>query len=174
MSATRPVVYTNQFKQSVAPGTPDLQINSNGVFTAIMSKNQATALVAGARVKLDPANTQPTMPQVLGALDSEDAIGVITKNVKNGVAQPNLGGAGTPGDIVEVMFFAGPVIWQVANAPVLPMQQLECATVTISGQAYPFYQPIAANKLAGLALDPAPAQNVIFRMFTLSGLSSPS
>lgn len=171
MSAMRPVVYTNQFRQSVSPGTPDLQINSNGVFTAILSKNQTTPLVAGARVALDSANTQATMPQVLGVADNADGIGVITKSVKNGIAQPNLGGAGTPGDIVEVMFFAGPVIWQVANAAIQPMQQLECVTVTLSGQDYPFFQPIAANKLAGLALDPAPAQNTIFRMFVLSSLT---
>lgn len=173
MSAARPIVYTNQFKQSVAPGTPDLQINSNGVFTAVLSADQATALVAGARVKLDASNTQATMPQVLGAADNEQAIGVITATVKKSIFQPNLGGAGTIGDMVEVMFFAGPVIWQVADAAIDPMDQLECVTETIGGQAYPFFQPLASGKLAGLALDPAPAQNTIFRMFVLSGLTSP-
>lgn len=173
MSATRPITYINQFRQSVAPGTPDMQINSNGVFTAILSPDQATALVAGARVKLDAANTQATMPQVLGAADGEDAIGVITATVKKSIFQPNLGGAGTPGDIVEVMFFAGPVIWQVANATIAPQDQLECASVTLSGQVYPFFQPIATGKLSGLALDPA-VQNSIFRMFVLSSLTSPA
>lgn len=173
MPPARPVVYTNQFRQSVAPGTPDLQINSNGVFTAVLSPNQDTALVAGSRVKLDAANTQATMPQVVAAADNEDAIGVITATVKKSIFQPNLGGMNTPGDVVEVMFFAGPVIWQVADAPIQPMQQLEAKTETLGGQAYPFFQPLATGKLAGLALDPAPAQNTIFRMFVLSGLTSP-
>lgn len=171
-TSVRPITYINQFKQSVYPGELDLQINKAGVFTAILSPNQTTALVAGARVKLDPANTQPTMPQVLGAADSDQAVGQITKLIKGGIANPNLGGVGTPGDIVEVAFFFGPVIWQVANATVAPQDQLECATVTISGQAYPFYQPIATNKLAGLALDPA-VQNGVFRMFVLSALVAP-
>lgn len=168
-TSVRPITYINQFKQSVYPGEPDLQISRNGYFTAVLSPNQATPLIAGARVKLDSANTQPTMPQVLGAADSDQAIGVIMKTVKQGVFNPNLGGAGTPGDIVEVAFFAGPVLWQVANATIQPQQQLECASVTIGGQSYPFFQPIAANKLAGLALDPA-VQNQVFRMFVLSGL----
>ncbi len=168
-TSVRPITYINQFRQSVYPGELDLQINKSGVFTAILSPNQTTPLVAGARVKLDPANTQPTMPQVLGALDSDEAVGVITKTIKGGIAAPNIGGAGTPGAIVEVAFFFGPVVWQVANATIAPQQQLESATVTISGQAYPFFQPIAANKLAGLALDPA-VQNGVFRMFVLSGL----
>lgn len=168
-TSVRPVTYINQFRQSVYPGEMDLQINKAGVFTAILSPSQTTPLVAGARVKLDSANTQPTMPQVLGALDSDDAVGVITKTVKQGIASPNLGGPSTPGDIVEVAFFFGPVVWQVANATIAPQQQLECATVTISGQDYPFFQPLAASKLAGLALDPA-VQNGVFRMFVLSGL----
>lgn len=173
MAAARPIVYTNQFKQSVAPGTPDLQINKNAAFSAVLSKNQATPLVAGARVKLDAANTQATMPQVLGAADTENAIGVIIASPKKSIFQPNLGGAGTPGDIVEVFFFAGPVLWQVANAPIAPMNQLECATQVIGGQAYAFFQPLNTGKLAGLALDPAVAQNTIFRMFVLSGLTTP-
>ncbi len=173
MSAARPIVYTNQFKQSVAPGTPDLQINQSGAFTAVLSKNQATALVAGAKVKLDAANTQATMPQVLACADGEDGIGVIIASVKKSIFQPNLGGVGTPGDIVEVFFFAGPVIWQVADAAISPMDQLECKTETIGGQDYPFYQLLNSGKLAGLALDPAPAQNTIFRMFVLSGLTTP-
>lgn len=168
-TSVRPITYINQLRQSVYPGELDLQINKSGVFTAILSPNQATALVAGARVKLDSANTNPTMPQVLGAADSDQAVGVITKTVKQGIAQPNLGGASTPGDIVEVAFFFGPVVWQVANATITPQQQLECATVSITGQDYPFYQPIASNKLAGLALDPA-LQNQVFRMFVLAGL----
>lgn len=168
-TSVRPVTYINQFKQSVYPGELDLQINKSGVFTAILSPNQTTPLVAGARVKLDSANTQPTMPQVLGAADSDQAVGCITKLIKGGIAQPNLGGANTPGDIVEVAFFFGPVIWQVANASIAPQQQLECASVTISGQSYPFFQPIASAKLAGLALDPA-VQNQVFRMFVLAGL----
>lgn len=171
MAAARPVVYTNQFKQSVAPGTPDMQINSQGAFSAILSKNQATPLVAGCRVKLDSANTQATMPQVLGAADNEDAIGVIIATVKKSIFQPNLGGVGTPGDIVEVFFFAGPVIWEVADAPILPGQQLEAKTETIGGQDYAFFQPLAAGKLTGLALDPAPTQNTIFRMFVLNSLA---
>lgn len=173
MSATRPIVYTNQFKQSVAPGTPDLQINSNGVFTAVLSASQTTPLVAGARVKLDAANVQPTMPQVLEAGDADESIGVIISTVKKSIFSPNLGGVGTPGDIVEVMFFAGPVIWQVANAAVAPGDQLEQVTVSTGGQNYPFFQPLASGKLTGLALDPAAAQNTIFRMFVLSGLTSP-
>jgi hypothetical protein len=168
-TSVRPIVYINQFRQSVAPGEVDFQITRSGVFTAILSPNQTTPLVAGARVTLDTANTNATMPQVLGAADGTDGIGVIVKTVKQGIASPNLGGAGTPGDIVEVAYFFGPVVWQVANATIQPGQQLECATVTIAGQAYPFYQPIASNKLAGLALDPA-VQNGIFRMFVLSGL----
>ena len=171
MAAARPVVYTNQFKQSVAPGTPDLQINSNQAFTAVLSPNQTTPLVAGARVKFDSANTQPTMPQILGAADNEAAIGVIIATVKKSIFQPNLGGASTIGDIVEVFFFAGPVIWQVADAAIQPGQQLEAKTETIGGQDYPFYQPLSAGTLAGLALDPAAAQNVIFRMFVLNSLA---
>lgn len=168
-TSVRPITYINQFKQSVYPGEMDLQINMSRVFTAILSPNQTTPLVAGARVKLDATNTQPTMPQVLGALDSDSAVGVITKTVKNGIASPNLGGPSTPGEIVEVAYFFGPVVWEVANATIAPQQQLEAATVTIGGQAYPFFQPIASNKLAGLALDPA-VQNGVFRMFVLSGL----
>lgn len=173
MAAARPVVFTNQFRQSVAPGTPDLQINSNGVFTAVLSGSQTTPLVAGARVKLDAANTQATMPKVLAAADNEEAIGVLTATIKKSIFSPNLGGMGTPGDVVEVMFFAGPVIWQVADAAIAPMDQLEAKTETLGGQDYPFYQPLATGKLAGLALDPAPTQNTIFRMFVLSGLTSP-
>lgn len=170
MPAARPTVYTNQFKQSVAPGSPDLQINDAGFFSAVLSPNQATPLVAGARVKLDPANTQATMPQVIEAADNEDAIGIIITSLKKSIFQPNLGGANTPGDIVEVGFLLGPVIWQVADAAVQPGDQLECKTETIGGQDYPFYQPIATGKLAGIALDPAAAQNVIFRMFTVSSI----
>ncbi len=173
MPAARPTVYTNQFRQSVAPGTPDMQINSHGAFTAVLSPNQTTPLIAGAKVKLDATNTQATMPQVVECGDSEDGIGVIIATVKKSIFSPNLGGADTPGDIVEVFFFAGPVIWQVADAPIQPMDQLECKTETIGGQAYPFFQPLNAGKLAGLALDPAAAQNTIFRMFVLSALVAP-
>lgn len=168
-TSVRPTTFINQFRQSVYPGQPDLQISASRVFSAILSPNQTTALVAGARVKLDAANTQPTMPQVLGVADNADAIGVIIKTIKNGIAQPNLGGAGTPGEIVEVMYFAGPCLWEVANDTIAPMDQLECATVTISGQDYPFFQPLDTGKIAGLALDPA-VQNGVFRMFVLSGL----
>ncbi len=170
-TSVRPIVYTNQFRQQVAPGEVDEQINRSGVFTAILSPNQATPLVAGARVALDAANTQPTMPQVVAAADSADGIGVLIKTVQRGVFRPNLGGAGTPGDLCEVAYFLGPVTWQVANDTIAPMAQLECATVTIASQDYPFYQTKNANKLAGLALDPA-VQNGIFRMFTLSSLIS--
>ncbi len=173
MPAARPVVYTNQFKQSVAPGSPDLQINDAGAFSAILSGSQTTPLVAGARVKLDAANTQATMPKVVEADDNEDAIGCIIGTVKKNIFQPNLGGAGTVGDIVEVFFFAGPVIWQVSDDVIQPGDQLEAKTETIGGQDYPFFQPLNAGKLAGLALDPAPAANLIFRMFVLSGLTSP-
>lgn len=173
MPAARPIVYTNQFKQSVAPGTPDMQLNDSGAFTAVLSKNQATPLVAGCKVKLDVTNTQATMPQVVACPDNEDGIGVIIASVKKSIFSPNLGGAGTIGDIVEVFFFAGRVIWQVANAAIAPMDQLEAVTVNIGGQDYPFFQELASGKLAGLALDPAPAQNTIFRMFVLSGLTSP-
>lgn len=169
MPNVRPIVYINQFRQQVSPGDVDLQISRNGFFAAVLSPNQTTSLVAGARVKLDPANTNATLPQVLGALDSEAAIGQIKKTIKKGIFAPNLAGANTPGDLVEVAFFAGPCIWQVAGATIQPQQQLESVLTTIGGQAYPFFQPIAANKLAGLALDPA-VQNGIFRMFVLSGL----
>lgn len=167
--SVRPITYINQFKQSVAPGTLDLQISNQRVFTAVLSPNQSTPLVAGARVKLDSANANATMPQVLGAGDSDEAIGQIVKVIKGGVAQPNLGGAGTPGAIVEVAYFAGPCIWQVAAATIQPQQQLEQVSQTISGQSYPFFQPLNTGKLAGVALDPA-FQNGIFRMLILSGL----
>jgi hypothetical protein len=168
-TSIRPTVYINQFRQSVSPGDVDLAISSNRFFSAILSPNQTTNLVAGARVKLDSANTNATVPQVLEAADSDEAIGVIKKSVKRGVFRANVGGAGTVGDVCEVAYFAGPCIWQVANATIAPQAQLECATVAIAGQNYPFYQTLAANKLAGVALDPA-VQNGIFRMFVLSGL----
>lgn len=168
MPAARPTVYTNQFKQSVAPGSPDLQINDAGFFSAVLSPNQTTPIVGGARVKLDPANTNPTMPQILEAGDSDDAIGCIIVSLKKGIFQPNLGGANTPGDIVEVGFLAGPVIWQVADAAVQPGEQLEQKTESIGGQNYPFFQPLNTGKLAGIALDPAAAQNQIFRMFVVT------
>lgn len=172
MSATRPIVYTNQFRQTVAPGSVDLQVAGNGFFTAVLAASQATPLVAGARVKLDAANTQATMPQVVAAADNEDAIGIIITSLKKSIFQPNLGGAGTPGDIVEVGCLVGPCIWQVANAAVAPGEQLEAVGVTIGGQSYPFYQPLASGKLAGIALDPAAAQNTIFRMFVVTNLLS--
>lgn len=170
MPSIRPITYTNQFKQTVYPGEVDLQISRSGVITAVLSPNQATALVAGCKVQLDSANTNATMPQVIAASDSQQAVGVLIKTIKGGTFQPNLGGAGTVGDIVEVALFPmGPCIWQVANTTISPQNQLEQITVTISGQAYPFYQPIVSNKLAGLALDPA-VQNGVFRMFVLGGL----
>jgi hypothetical protein len=172
MSATRPTVYTNQFRQSVAPGSVDLQIAGNGFFTAVLSGLQTTPLVAGARVKLDAANTQATMPQVVAAADNEDAIGIIITSLKKSIFAANIGGAGTIGDIVEVGCLVGPCIWQVANAAVAPGQQLEAVGVTIAGQSYPFYQPLASGKLAGIALDPALAQNSIFRMFVVTNLLS--
>lgn len=168
-TSVRPQTFINQFRQSVYPGQVDLQIAKSGVFTAVLSPLQTTPLIAGARVSLDATNTNPTLPQVVGAIDGAQAIGVLIKTIKAGTFQPNLGGAGTPGDLVEVAYFAGVCTWQVANATIAPQQQLECATVTIGGQAYPFYQPLAANKLTGLALDPA-VQNAVFRMFWLSGL----
>jgi hypothetical protein len=170
-TSVRPTVYINQFRQTVAPGDVDLAISQNRFFSAILSPNQATPLVAGARVKLDSSNTNPTMPQVLGAADNEDAIGVIKKTVKRGIFQPNLGGSGTPGDICEVAYFAGPCVWEVANDTIAPQDKLECVTVTIDSQDYPFFQTKDSGKLAGLALDPA-VQNGIFRMLVLSGLVS--
>lgn len=167
--SSRPTVYINQFKQSVAPGDVDLAISQNKFFSAALAPSQATALVAGQRVKLDVTNTNATLPLVVAAADNEDAIGVIKKTVKKGIFQPNLGGAGTIGDIVEVGYFLGPVIWQVASATIAPQDQVECAGQTIGGQLYPFFQPLASGKLAGLALDPA-VNNGIFRMFVLSGL----
>lgn len=171
-TSVRPTTFINQFKQSVYPGEVDLQISRSGVLTAILSPNQTSDLVSGARVKLDAANTQPTMPQVVAAADNEAALGVIIKTVKKGIARANLGGAGTVGEIVEIgLLPLGVCVWQVANDTIAPMQQLEAATVTISGQDYPFFQPKAANALAGLALDPA-VQNAVFRMFVLGSLVS--
>lgn len=163
--ATRPTLYINQFRQSVAPGDLDLQITRTGVITGVLSPNQATDLPAGQAVKLDTANTNATVPQFLLAADNEAAIGVIKRTAKRSVFRANVGGAGTIGDPVEVTYFGGPVVWEVANATILPQAQLEFAT---SG-GYPYAQTLAAGKLRGVALDPAVA-SAIFRMITLSGL----
>lgn len=155
-----PNVSINQFSQAPVPGQVDLQITNARVITGKLG-TVSGSLKAGAAVKLDSSLTAGFNPQFVAAADAEDAMGILIRTVKKATF--------VTGDQVQVAYFGGPVVWQVAGATLSPGQQLEF--VTTSGQA--FAQPLAAGALRGIALDPA-VDSALFRMITLSGLVVPA
>lgn len=152
--STVPQQNINQFRPQPVPGDLDLQITKSGIITGRLAASVSGSLKAGqAAVKLDASQTSGFTPQFVLAADGDEAIGIIKRTSKKS--------AFIAGDIVEVTYFGGPVIWVVAGATIAPQDQLEFS----SG----FAIPINSGALRGLALDPGTDSNLM-RMICLSGL----
>lgn len=154
---TVPSFYTNQFVQAPVIGLLDLQIARGGGALAMqISANQATALKAGARVKIDGTVTSTGgLPQVVGAADNEDGIGVIRYDVK----QTSF----SAGDSVDVVCNLGPVMYLVAAATIAAGAKVEMS----SG----FVQTKNTGTTFGIALDPG-VLNGFVRVAILSPLQA--
>ena len=140
-------VNSNQFKQVPVRGDMDLQISKSGVITGQISTNQATALLGGAFVKLDTANTGP-VPQFVAAATSDTGVllGSIIRNTK----QDSYSAL----DYVEVASPVGPVIWVVAGGTIAPGAEVEdTGSSTV--------QTKSAGALRGFALDPGSNGNMM-------------
>lgn len=138
----------NQFAQTTEKGVLDLRITASGVIAGLISANQATALLPGARVKLDTAAGKK-IPTFVAASDAEQAIGVIVRNVKDGSLVAN--------DPVEVAFFGGPVMYMEAAAAI-------SAGAAVEGTTDDKVQTFSSGKQVGIALDPASADGDLLRV----------
>jgi len=145
----------NQFQQVTVRGDLDLQISKSGVITGQISVNQATALLGGAFVKLDTANTGP-LPQFVAAAVGDAAVGTIKRNVKTDTF--------SAGDYVEVAGVYGPVMWLKAGATVAPQAFVEDDT---SGGVI----TKSSGAARGIALDPGTSGN-LFRVILTTPLSA--
>lgn len=145
----------NQFKQLPIRGELDLQIQTDGVFSAQISQNEAGTPKAGDPVKLDPANTG-SFPQLLLAAAGDVIIGYLAFDVKRS--------AYTKGDVVQVAFDGGPVMYMTANAAIVP-------GVRVQQNANGNVETFAAGSQRGIALDPASASGVLLRIIIKPAVS---
>ncbi len=154
---TVPSQNTNQFSPTPAIGQKDMSIcRGSGVLAMQLGVNQATAIYAGSRVKIDATVLTPMpFPQVVAALDNEDAIGTVQLTSKQS--------SFSAGDVLEIQTNLGPVTYQVAAATIAGGAKVEMA----SG----FVQTKASGTLMGIALDPA-VLNGFVRVATLSPLQA--
>ncbi len=156
--STVPTQSINQFRPQPVPGDLDLAITKSGVITGRLASTVSGSLKAGqARVKLNAALAAGFTPEFVAAADNEDCIGIIKRTSKKS--------AFIAGDLVEVTYFGGPVMWVVAGDTIAPGDQLEFA----SG----FAIPLDSGKIVGLALDPG-VDSALLRIITLSGLVVPA
>lgn len=151
-------VNINQFQQQPVRGELDLQIAKSGVIQGVISANQATALKAGDFVKLDSAITTGSLPQFIAAAASDSSMFAIAFDPKKASV--------VAGDIVQVTFFGGPVMWVVANGTI----QMGAAVESIGGSGTNV-QTLASAKQRGIALDPGTANNLM-RIILTNALQS--
>lgn len=141
MPPSVPQLSSDQFAQTPCRGDLDLTITKSGVIsgtlTSVAGAQQTGQVNAGDRVKLDASVTDPGFIGFVPAADDEAAIGCVKRTSKQA--------AFAAGDICEVAYFGGPVMYQVAGATVTPGATVE--------QADGFVQPLAANSPLGIALD---------------------
>lgn len=131
----------NQFAQTPIKGTLDLQISARGVISGLVSDNETDPVTAGAKVKLDTANTGP-IPTFVLADESEEGFGLVIFNTQHAtVSAPKA---------IEVAYFGGPVIY------------LEGAGTVAPGAAVQFdadgnVEALDSDAQVGIALDPVAA-----------------
>lgn len=145
MSST---ININAFAPTPVLGDLDLSIQQSSTLSGILSVNQATALVAGTPVKLDPAITSGSLPQFIAAAASDVAFGYIKRTVQAATF--------AMGAIVEIVGDFGPVMFLNANstmAPGIPVQS-NSADATI-------VEAVSSGKQRGILIDPAVAGQLV-------------
>lgn len=139
----------NEFAQSTVLGAADLQVTNNNVITVKMDASQATALVAGAFVKLYASNTGP-MPTVIAAGVNDVALGAIKFDVK----QASYAAL----DELQVMTNGG-VMWLAGNGVISPG-----VLVYDNGSGLMTTTSAGAHQ-RGIALDYCAASGNLFRVY---------
>ena len=140
-------VNINQFEQAPVRGQLDLQVMKSGVIQGIVSADQGTALAAGDRMKLDTASGN--IPSFIAAGIDDPAIGCLVFDEKK--ASP------VAGDVIQVTFFGGPVMWLQAGAAVVAGVPVEYNS---SGKVI----TLTTNKQVGIALVVATAADQVIRV----------
>lgn len=138
----------NQFTQVPVRGQLDLQTIRSGVIQGLISANQATALKAGDFVKLDSAITAGQFPQFVAAASTDSSMFALAFDVKKS--------SFVAGDICDITFFGGPVMWVVANGTINPGQAVESV-----GGSGTNVQVLAAAKQRGICIDPGVASALV-------------
>jgi len=144
----------NEFQPTPVLADLDLQIAQSNTLTGILSVNQATALVAGSSVVLDPAIASGYTPQFIAAAATDLAIGYIKRTVQ--------AASFSAGDKVEIVGDFGPIMWFNANStmgPGIPVQQ-NASDPTI-------VEAVSAGKTRGILLDPASAGQLVRVILTV-------
>lgn len=138
----------NQFSQSVVKGLLDLRHNSQ---TLSVRVNSGSAdLVAGQAVKL--VDAAGALPEVTAATaDEDDIFGFVNYNNKS-----NTHGAG---DMIEISFFRGNVMYMEASAAIA-----RGASVMIVVTGNKVATATATNRVIGRALDKAAADGDLIRV----------
>ena len=127
----------NQFELVQIRGQVDWSIARRGTLSVKISENQATAVVAGQPVILDPAATGP-LPEVIAAANSDPKAFFIAFNEKQD--------SYVAGEICEIVGNFGPVIWLTSVGPIAMGATVE-NVIASSG-----VQTLAAAKAMGIAL----------------------
>jgi len=149
----------NQFQQVPIRGQLDLQILTSGIIAGMISANQATSPKAGDFLKLDSAITAGQYPQFIAAAASDPSMFALSFDVKKA--------SFVAGDIANVTFFGGPVMWVVGTGVIAPGTILESV-----GGSGTNVQAQSAGKQRGIALDPCSATGVLFRMIITNAIQS--
>lgn len=111
---TVPQVFTDQFDNS-NPNRGDLSeaITRSSILAGILT---AGTVVAGDRVKLDSAITDPGFIGFVAAADNEAAFGVVKRTAK----QSTFVSGNEDTNKLEVMFSGGQVVYQVGGSTLAP------------------------------------------------------
>jgi hypothetical protein len=112
MAAALPLMYPDQFKQNSVVGSQDLRIMDSKVMSGVLAASETGYLIAGSRVKFDSANTQAGKLVFVAASDDETAHGVIIKTAQKTQF--------TGGDMIEVAYSGGPVVYFCASTTIAP------------------------------------------------------
>lgn len=149
----------NQFQQVPIRGQLDLQILRSGVIQGQISANQATGLKAGDFLKLDSAITTGQFPQFIAAANSDSSQFALAFDIRKATF--------VAGDIADITFFGGPVMYVVGTGVI----NMGGAVESVGGSGTNV-QAIASNKQRGIALDPCPSTGTLFRIILTNALQS--
>lgn len=153
ISTTAPVLSPNQFSQSPYLGKLDLRFDYDTVSGQI-DVSQATALYAGAAVKLVPTTSPNSAPKFVGcAANSDEVYGFINFDIKTVQY--------VAGSVCEVSQ-AGNVMYLYSTGAIIQGKQVTLDLTTMGGVA----QAVGAsgNNIVGWAYDGAAAAGALIRV----------